>query len=122
MPDLLLIDDNAELRKVLREAVEINGYEVTIARDAEEGLALLNDGYQPSMIVCDVALPHMSGLEFAGKIRQDPRWAQIMFIAMSGNITTKQDALDAGANYYLVKPFSFQELFDILEQGPSSEG
>ena len=121
MPDLLLIDDNAELRKVLREAVEINGYQVTIARDAEEGLALLNDGYQPGMIICDLALPHMSGLDFAGKIRQNPRWSEIQIIAMSGNITMKQPALDAGADYYLVKPFSFQELFDILEQGLSSE-
>ncbi len=116
MPDLLLIDDNADLRKVLREAVEINGFAVTMARNAEEALELLNGGFQPAIIICDLALPRMNGLEFASMIRENPRWASVMLIAMSGNITSRDAALEAGADHYLVKPFSFQELFDLLDQ------
>ncbi len=116
MPDLLLIDDNPDLRKVIQEAVEIDGYDVRVARDAEEALLLLDGGYQPSVIICDVALPHMNGLEFVRQIRQNALWQQIMFIAMSGVITMKQDALTAGANHFLVKPFSFSELFEILDK------
>ncbi|HVU11921.1 MAG TPA: response regulator [Phototrophicaceae bacterium] len=116
MPDLLLIDDNADLRKVLREAVEINGFDVTMARSAEEALDLLNGGFQPAIIICDLALPRMNGLQFASAVRAHPQWASILFIAMSGNTTSRDAALEAGANHYLVKPFSFQELFDLLDQ------
>src|SRR5579871_1518942 len=119
MPDLLLIDDNADLRKVLREAVEINGFQVTAARNAEEALELLDGGLQPSIIICDLSLPHMNGLTFASTIRENPQWSSVVIIAMSGNTTSREAALEAGANYYLVKPFSFQELFDLLEQGQS---
>ena len=114
MPNLLLIEDDTELRKVLTEAVELDGYIVTIARNAEEGLELLSDGYQPNAIVCDISLPHMDGLEFLGHVRQKPCCADVLFIAMSGSLTEKQRALDAGANYYLIKPFSFQELYAML--------
>jgi CheY-like chemotaxis protein len=116
MPDLLLIEDDPELRKVLAEAVELDGYVVTIARNAEDGLTLLSQGYQPSAIICDISLPHMDGLEFLSLIRQNDCCGDVLFIAMSGSLTEKQKALDTGANYYLIKPFSFQELYAMLAQ------
>ena len=116
MPALLLIEDNVELRKVISEAVEIDGYVVTLANDAEEALALLDDGLEPAVILSDIVLPHMDGLDFLRTLRADPRWQGINFIAMSGTINSKAEALDAGANHYLVKPFSFQELFALLAQ------
>jgi two-component system KDP operon response regulator KdpE len=114
MPKLLLVEDDTDLRKVLTEAVELDGYIVTIARSAEEGLAFLSAGYQPDAIICDISLPHMDGLEFLSEIRQQPCCADVLFIAMSGSLTQKQKALDTGANYYLIKPFSFQELYSML--------
>jgi DNA-binding response OmpR family regulator len=116
MPNLLLIEDDTELRKVLTEAVELDGYLVEIARNAEEGLALLGDGYQPNAIVCDISLPHMDGLEFLTHVRQKSNCADVLFIAMSGSLAQKQKALDTGADYYLIKPFSFQELYAMLAQ------
>ncbi len=115
MPSLLLIEDDSDLRKVICEALEIDGYQVTIAYSAEEGLALLEAGYLPAVIMCDIILPHMSGLEFLKQIRKNFLWSRIVFIAMSGTENTRQAALDGGANHYLVKPFSFRELFDMLE-------
>ncbi|MBI1256374.1 MAG: response regulator [Chloroflexi bacterium] len=114
MSNLLLIEDDTELRKVLTEAVELDGYVVEIARNAEEGLKLLGDGYQPSAIICDISLPHMDGLEFLSHVRQKPCCIDVLFIAMSGSMALKQKALDAGADYYLIKPFSFQELYAML--------
>ena len=116
MPNLLLIEDDTELRKVLTEAVELDGYVVTIARNAEEGLAFLEDGYRPSAIICDISLPHMDGLEFLSRVRQNDCCSDVLFIAMSGSMTQKQKALESGANYYLIKPFSFQELYAMLAQ------
>ncbi len=116
MPDLLLIEDNAELRRVLTEAVEMDGFTVTIAHDAEEGLELLHTSYLPAVILCDVVMPHMSGLDFLRYIRTNPSWAEITFIAMSGTVVARQEALAAGANHYLVKPFNFQDLYEILAQ------
>jgi DNA-binding response OmpR family regulator len=116
MPDLLLIEDDTELREVIREAVEIAGYSVTVARDGEEGLTLLNDGLQPSIIMCDVVLPHMNGLEFLSLVRSASHLRNITFISMSGDDQMKKAALKAGATYYLVKPFSFHDLYAMLEQ------
>jgi two-component system chemotaxis response regulator CheY len=116
MPQLLLIEDNVELLKVIREAVEIGGYEVVIAHHAEEALGLLHSGLAPSIIMCDIVMPHMSGLEFLSIVRANPAWNQVVFIAMSGTNNSQNSVLRAGANYYLVKPFSFRDLFDILDQ------
>jgi CheY-like chemotaxis protein len=115
MPNLLLIEDDSDLRKVIQEAVEIDGYQVTLAYNAEEALALLNDGYLPTVIMCDITLPHMSGLDFLKQIRKNIFWSRIVIIAMSGTEKMQQAALDAGATYFLVKPFSFRELFDMLK-------
>lgn len=114
MRSLLLVEDNMELRGVLQEAVEIDGYEVTLAENAEAGLKLLTNGYVPDFILCDVVLPHMTGLDFLRTVRANPLWGDIFFIVMSGTMDSKYTALEAGANYYLVKPFDFIELFDVL--------
>jgi DNA-binding response OmpR family regulator len=116
MSNLLLIEDDTELRKVLTEAVELDGYVVEIARNAEEALVLLGDGYLPNAIVCDISLPHMDGLEFLSVVRQNSNCPDVLFIAMSGSMAQKRKALDSGANYYLIKPFSFQELYSMLAQ------
>jgi two-component system, OmpR family, KDP operon response regulator KdpE len=121
MRDLLLIEDDSDLRKVIREAVEIEGYQVTLAFDAEEALTLLAKGYTPAGIMCDITLPRMSGLDLLSELRQNPAWSRVVIIAMSGTEKMKQEALDAGADYFLIKPFSFHELFDVLTHINPSE-
>lgn len=121
MRDLLLIEDDSDLRKVIREAVEIDGYQVTIAYDAEEALSLLEKGFTPAGIMCDITLPRMSGLDFLAQIRKNPQWSPVVIVAMSGTEKMKDAALDAGADYFLVKPFSFHELFDVLSHIKPSE-
>ncbi len=116
MIDLLLIEDNSDFLTVLREAIEINGHRARIAHDGEEGLAYLEEGFRPAIIVCDISLPHMNGLEFLRRLRANPDWSKVILIAMSGNQDFKREALTLGANYYLVKPFSFIDLFDIMAQ------
>jgi two-component system response regulator CpxR len=121
MPQLLLIEDNVELLKVIREAVEIDGYDVTVAHDPQEALDLLNGGLVPSVIMSDIMMPHMTGIEFLSLIRSNHDWDDVVFIAMSGTNLNQANILRAGANYYLVKPFSFRDLFAILDQVRSRE-
>ena len=116
MPDILLIEDDTELREVIREAVEIAGFSVVVARDGEEGLALLSEGFQPDVIMCDIVLPRMNGLEFLSLVRSASHLDNTIFISMSGNEQMKKQALKAGATFYLVKPFSFHDLYSMLDQ------
>ncbi len=116
MTHLLIIEDNPELLKVLREAVELNGDQVSVADDGEQALRLLNDGYHPTMILCDIALPRMNGLELLRQVRSNASWTNVRFIAMSGNEDLRKAALAAGADDYLVKPFSFHVLYDLLSK------
>ncbi len=114
MAELLIIEDDPQLLKVLREAVELNGDQVRVAANGEQGLTLLKDGYEPAAILCDIALPHMNGLELLRQVRLNGAWTNVRFIAMSGSDDLRREALAGGANYYLVKPFKFRDLFDVL--------
>lgn len=116
MPNLFVIDDNIDLVKVLREALELSGYQVTEAHDGEGALKLLDDGFAPAAILCDITLPHMDGLELLQQMRANPILKDCILIAMSGSGDKRKQALDAGADHYLVKPFSFQDLYAILPQ------
>ena len=106
---------------MLREAVELNGDHVRVAANGEQGMKLLKDGYEPAAILCDIALPHMNGLELLRQVRLNAAWMQVRFIAMSGSDDLRREALASGANYYLVKPFKFRDLFDVLSREKPAE-
>ena len=121
MADLLIIDDNIDLLTVLREAVELSGYRVTEAHDGVQALGLLKDGFSPAAILCDITLPYMNGLQLLAEIRANAAWKDITLIAMSGSGDRRKEALAAGADHYLVKPFSFYDLYAILSAGETPE-
>ena len=106
---------------MLREAVELDGYHVKVAVNGEQGLALLQDGYVPAVILCDIAMPHMNGLELLRQVAPNAAWTDIRFIAMSGTDDLRREALASGANDYLVKPFKFRDLFDVLSREDPTE-
>ncbi len=121
MAELLIIEDDPQLLKVLREAVELNGDQVQVAANGEQGLALLKGGYQPSAILCDIALPHMNGLELLRQVRLNAAWMSVRFVAMSGSDDLRGEALAYGADDYLVKPFKFRDLFEVLARENPAE-
>lgn len=116
MPDLqpliLLIEDEPQIRRFLRASLPSQGYRLEEAVNGEEGL-LQAAMRQPDIIILDLGLPDIDGLEVTKRLRE---WAQIPIIVLSarGQENDKIAALDAGADDYLTKPFGMGELLARL--------
>jgi two-component system KDP operon response regulator KdpE len=105
---VLLVEDEAPMRRFLRVALEGQGYRLLEAETAREGLSLAA-GHQPDLALMDLGLPDMDGLELTKRLRE---WSKVPIIVLSarGQERDKIAALDAGADDYLTKPFSTGEL------------
>jgi two-component system, OmpR family, KDP operon response regulator KdpE len=105
---ILVVDDELALRRFLRASLAANGYRCLEAETAEQGLAQ-TAAMNPDLILLDLGLPDRSGVEVTRCIRE---WSRIPIIVISarGQETDKIEALDAGADDYLTKPFSVGEL------------
>ena len=107
-PRILLIDDDVALASMLREFLELQGFQVGLAHDAESGLARLADD-PPDLLVLDVMLPGISGFEALKRLRQRHDLPVIMLTAR-GEESDRIRGLDTGADDYVTKPFSTTEL------------
>jgi len=107
-PRVLVVDDEEQIRRAVRMALRANGYEVIEAGDGETGLDLAA-AERPDLIVLDLALPDMDGVDVCRRVRE---WSQVPVIVVSAarDDDAKVYALDAGADDYVTKPFSVPEL------------
>lgn len=96
------------IRRTLRTTLTTAGYEVEDAKTGEEALGKLRD-YRPDLVLLDINMPGMGGLAACRAIRDDPNVAIVM-LTVRNNEATKVEALDAGADDYITKPFSMPEL------------
>jgi len=105
---ILVIDDEAQIRRALNSILSTRGYRVISASDGAEGLDLAIE-HAPDLIVLDMAMPGMGGLEVCRELRA---WcsAPILVLSVRGADADKIAALDAGADDYVTKPFSAGEL------------
>jgi two-component system, OmpR family, KDP operon response regulator KdpE len=111
-PTVLVIEDEAQIRRFLRATLTANGYQLIEATTAQEGLVQAATR-QPDVIILDLGLPDLDGLEVTRQLRE---WTTIPIIVLSarGQESDKVTALDAGADDYLTKPFSVSELLARL--------
>jgi two-component system KDP operon response regulator KdpE len=109
---ILVIDDEPQILRALRTILSAHHYKVTLARTGEEGLALAA-AEKPDMIILDLGLPDMDGIQVCEQLRQ---WTQVPIIILSvrNQEADKVRALDRGADDYLVKPFGTEELLARL--------
>jgi two-component system KDP operon response regulator KdpE len=107
-PEVLIIDDEVQIRRLLRLTLETNGYRV---REAESGQLGLSEAAlkRPDAVILDLSLPGVSGIDVLRRLRE---WSQIpvLILSVRGEDSDKIVALDAGADDYLTKPFSGGEL------------
>ena len=105
---VLIIEDEVPIRRFLKAALEGQGFKLLEAATGHQGLAMAAS-HNPDIILLDLGLPDMDGLEVIRGIRD---WARtpIIIISARGRDADKVDALDAGADDYLTKPFSVEEL------------
>ncbi len=108
---ILAIDDESDLLLIIKTALFSEGYDVITASNGPDGLALASDR-KPDLILLDMMMPEMNGFEVLENLRADPDNATVPVIMLTG-VSERgkiREALDAGINYYIVKPFEFHDL------------
>jgi two-component system KDP operon response regulator KdpE len=109
MPDrILIIDDESQITRVLRAALSAQGYDVRTANEPEEGLQLYKE-WSPDLVVTDLMMPGMTGVEVTRAIRARAG-TPVLILSVRDHERAKVEALDAGADDYITKPFGIQEL------------
>ena len=105
---ILIVDDEPQITRVLRRSLVSRGYDVQTAADAESALDLFKD-WKPDLLVTDLSMPHMDGIELTRRIRQQSD-LPIIVLSVKNEEQTKVKALDAGADDFVTKPFGADEL------------
>jgi len=105
---VLIVDDDRAIRTSLARALTFEGYEVESAVDGVVGLDMVEDGF--AIMVLDVSMPHMDGLEVCRRVRAKGLDIPILVLTARHHTRDRVAGLDAGADDYLVKPFALEEL------------
>ena len=105
---ILVVDDEPQITRVLRTSLSSQGYDIRVANDGETALEIMKD-WTPDMVITDLAMPNMGGLELCRRLRTTTQ-VPIVVLSVRGEEKTKVQALDAGADDYVTKPFGMEEL------------
>lgn len=106
--NVLVVDDESQITRVLRTTLSARGYTVRTAGDGDEALEVMRN-WTPDLVITDLSMPNMSGLELCRRIRAKFQ-VPIIVLSVRGEEKTKVDALDSGADDYVTKPFNMNEL------------
>jgi CheY-like chemotaxis protein len=121
---VLVVDDNDALRENLAEALQLEGYEPTVAQDGSAALRLLADE-EFDAVLLDLVMPGLDGREVLGRIRADPRLRGLRVIVTTGHTGPRARA-GVAADAFLHKPFGVRELLAALRKvgvaGPAAQG
>ncbi len=106
---ILMAEDDRGVRQAIERALKFEGYEVTTAGDGAEALAAVKRD-QPDLIILDVMMPHVDGLETCRRLRSRGDTTPILVLTAKHEVSDRVAGLDAGADDYMVKPFALEEL------------
>src|SRR6185503_14220451 len=114
---ILVIDDNIDNRKLTEILLEFEGFDVRVAEDAEQALDVLRH-YRPNLILMDVQMPGMDGLELTRHLRQDPSLNGVIIVALSAYAmaSEKENARAAGCDGYITKPINTRTFGNVVRQ------
>jgi two-component system KDP operon response regulator KdpE len=120
---ILVVDDEPQIRRIMRMTLTTAGYEVEDAKTGEEALVKVRD-YRPDLVLLDINMPGMGGLAACKALRSDPNIAIVM-LTVHNTEAAKVEALDAGADDFVSKPFSTPELLAriraVLRRVPATQ-
>jgi DNA-binding response OmpR family regulator len=111
---VLVVEDDPDLLSLLTRVLEQAGFEVMTASDGQSGLALASARPKPNLIIADIMMPDMDGLQMVREIKQDPRTKPTPVIFLTAKDTPKDivDGIRAGARHYMTKPFRVADLLE----------
>jgi len=107
-PNILVVDDEPQITRVLKTTLASHGYSIRTARDGDEAVQLMKE-WPPDLLITDLRMPNMDGLALCRHVRASSE-VPIIVLSVRGEEPTKVQALDAGADDYVTKPFSVNEL------------
>ncbi len=116
MPKILLVEDNEMNRDMLSRRLQKRGYDIVLAVDGEQGIALAGAA-SPDLILMDMSLPIVDGWEATRRIKADPRTNAIPVIALTAHAMAadREKALEAGCDDYDTKPIELSRLLEKIE-------
>jgi two-component system cell cycle response regulator DivK len=114
---VLIVEDNEKNLKLVRDVLQVKGYETVDAGTAEEGLVLARDR-KPDLVLMDIQLPGMNGIDALKALRADPATAAIPIVAITASVmqTDRQQIVGAGFDGFIEKPVNLKNLLDTVQQ------
>jgi diguanylate cyclase (GGDEF)-like protein len=108
---VMVVEDNADIADVVQDLLELEGYSVVVARSGQEALDSVREA-RPDLLLLDLGLPDMDGLEVCRQLRADPRWGSLSIVAFTSRAGWRNQVigLHEGFDGYVVKPFEVEEL------------
>ncbi len=112
---ILLVDDEPSIVKMVGKRLEVEGFDVIVAMDGQEGLQKAQSEH-PNLIILDLMLPKLNGYEVCTMLKQDTRFQQIPIVLFTAKTQEKDEKLgvECGANAFVRKPFRAQELLEKI--------
>jgi chemosensory pili system protein ChpA (sensor histidine kinase/response regulator) len=110
------VDDSITVRRVTQRFLQREGYRVALASDGLQALAQLQD-QRPAVVLSDIEMPRMDGMELIRQIRRDPKLADLPVIVITSRIAQKHrdHAMALGANHYMGKPYEDRDLLSLVQ-------
>ncbi|MCP8315187.1 MAG: response regulator [archaeon] len=117
MAKILVVDDEQDILELARVILENKGYEVITAKDGNEALEKVSAS-KPDLIILDIIMPRKNGLEVCKILKSNPKTKSICILMFTvlGRDSDREQGLKAGADDYLVKPFSAEELIETIKK------
>ncbi len=120
---ILIVEDNEKNRKLVRDVLQVKGYRTMESESAEEGIRLARETI-PALVLMDLQLPGMNGIEALGRLRADERTKGIPVIAVTASAMTqnREQIMAAGFDGYQTKPISVREFLETVRQALARRG
>lgn len=113
---ILIIDDNHELRDMLKDLLSMKGYTVITAATGEDGIHKAESD-TPDLIICDVSMPEKDGFAVLKEVRENPSTEKVPFVFLTASMirSDEETLLKSNANGFLTKPYNSKKLFDMVD-------
>ena len=116
MKTILVVDDSATMVLSVKQTLEMAGYRVETANDGRKAFEMIERGLKPDLIITDINMPQMNGIEFIRNARKVLRFTPILTLTTESQQTKRDEAKKLGATGWLVKPVGGQDLLKVVSQ------